>query len=58
MVFYIVKLIIFDGESFIECFDDIYIFDVVEEVGLDLFYFCCVGVCFICVGKIIVGSVD
>lgn len=59
MVFFNVILIGEEGEKIImQVLDIEYILDFFEENGQDLFYFCCVGVCFICVGKVEFGLVD
>lgn len=41
-----------------KCVWDEFLFDVVEVVGYELLYLCCVGVCGICVVKLEEGSID
>lgn len=64
MIIYKVRLIkgkknkFLEMDVIIDVDEDIYILDVVDEVGIDLFVFCCVGVCFSCIGRLVEGEID
>lgn len=59
MVFRRVKLIDLEGEEKeIEVKEGSCIFEFVENVGMELLYFCRLGICGMCCGKIVFGKVD
>ena len=48
-----------DGSSqVVECDEDTYILDSVEEAGVDLRYSCRIGACSSCAAKVVSGEVD
>ena len=59
MASYQVTVIDTEGnKTTVECADDEYILDIVEEAGVDAPYSCRAGACSSCAGKIVEGTVD
>ena len=59
MAAYQVTVIDTEGtETTVECGDDQYILDAVEEEGVDAPYSCRAGACSTCAGKIVSGTVN
>ena len=47
-----------NDEQVIQCADDEYLLDAMEEAGVDVDYSCRAGACSSCAGKIIEGTVN
>ena len=55
---YKITVITPDETKEIECADDLYILDAIEEAGIDVPYSCRAGACSSCAGTIVSGTVD
>ncbi len=47
-----------DDTHELECADDQYILDAIDDAGIDIAYSCRAGACSSCAGKITSGTVD
>tara|TARA_R110002020_G_scaffold184446_3_gene381419 strand:- start:208 stop:498 length:291 start_codon:yes stop_codon:yes gene_type:complete len=55
---YTVTVITPDDTHKLECADDQYILDVIDDAGIDIAYSCRAGACSSCAGKIVNGTID
>jgi len=55
---YTITVITPSGEETVQCEDDQYILDAMEDAGIDVPYSCRAGACSSCAGKIIKGTVN
>ena len=55
---YKITVITPDDTHEIECADDQYILDAIEDADIDISYSCRAGACSSCAGKIVSGTID
>ena len=55
---YKITVITPDDTHELECADDQYILDAIDDAGIDIAYSCRAGACSSCAGKIISGTID
>ena len=55
---YKITVITPDETQEVECADDKYILDAIDDAGIDIAYSCRAGACSACAGKIVSGTID
>ena len=55
---YKITVITPDETTEVECADDQYILDAIEDAGIDIAYSCKAGACSSCAGKVTAGTID
>ena len=55
---YTITVVTHDETLTLECADDQYILDAIDEAGVDIPYSCRAGACSSCAGKVTAGTID